>query len=451
VLRWRKAPDGPARFLRDTTGLEATDQQKELFAAVAGFEPGGGKFGVSVTSGQGTGKTFALAVLVCWFLLCFENSLVSALAAKEEQVRVNLFGELSKLIHGSQFLSRMLEWRATRIGVRGQSERWSAIATTARVVENIQGKHRDSMLVIVDEASGVEDNILEGLVGGLTQPHNLAVLTSQGTRASGFFYDTHNNPKKRESWHRLRFDSEDSPLVPASHIERLKKTYGEDSPYIAIRVHGDFPSQSPNALVSIDWLNEARDRELFPDEGEPIQVGLDVARFGADSTVCTVRQGRNVLYIESWHGRDLAETTGHTVDIVRRYNASSVKVDEIGMGGGPTDVLAQTLEDIDIIGVNVGEAYDNAIEYRRLRDWLWFDWANRLQGGQIAYHPDVDLDLIEQLEGELVGVEYTWHPSGARMADSKDVMRKKMGRSPDIADSMMLAFYDVGPAFIGWV
>jgi hypothetical protein len=362
---------------------------------------------------------------------------------------------LEKLIRQSPLLSNLLEWNATRIGVKGEVMQWQAVARTARSVEAMQGEHRDHMLLVVDEASGVEDRILEALLGGLTEPHNVALLISNPTTPYGIFYDSHT--KDSELWERQHYNSRDSPLVAGAHVLRMERKYGGKSPIIQVRVDGEFPSQTDNSLIQLRWLEEARTRGVFPGENGDIQVGVDVARYGADSSAVCVRQGRNILHLETWHGSDLVETSGRVIDICKQWeNVVALHVDSIGVGAGVVDNLSQqqlhgALVGVTVNAVNVGEASSDTSLHPLLRDELWFNFGKALEDGQIAFSPNLDEDLLDMVISEVSPVEFLFKPNGSRAIESKDSMRKKTGKSPDLADAIMLSFCEGGGGFMGWL
>lgn len=455
MRRWTEDAEGPVHFARDVLGVEPVPNQKEMLRAVASFVPGGGKFGVTVRSGQGCGKSTGAAMVIAWFLVCHRNSLVQATAPKEKQLHSILWGELDKLIRSSRFLSTVLEWQATRIGVRGEAHQWQAIARTARNIESLQGEHRKDMLLVADECSGIEDNKLEALIGGLTEPHNLALLISNPTVPHGLFFDSHN--KNSHLWHPLHFNGRYSPLVNRAHIERMEKQYGPGSPIIQIRVDGNFPKQSETSLISLTWLIEARERALFEDDEAPIEMGVDVARYGADMTAVCVRQGNNILYLDRWHGMNITESCGKIVSIARNFpELATIKIDESGVGAGLLDIMhenqsSDVLSQVDIIGVNAGEAADNTDFWPLMRDQMWCELAARLQEGRMAFGPDCDEGMIELFTGQCMAIDYKFTVHGQRKVESKDEVRKKTGFSPDIADAVLFAFREGEVGVMGWV
>lgn len=225
-----------------------------------------------------------------------------------------------------------------------------------------------------------------------------------------------------------------------------------------MRVDGDFPQQSDYALMQLAWFNELKDRACFND-GQQVEIGVDVARYGQDNTAVVVRNGNDILYVDYWHGADTIQSGSRIIELIREKfpECAVIKIDSCGVGGGLVDYLASMVDQVSAMqgilveGVNVGERSDDQEQWWLLRDQLWCQMAERLKEGQIALSEQVDPEILNLMIGEMLPVEYSYKPTGARTVESKDSMRKKMGHSPDIADAMMLAFREHVGGFLGWI
>jgi hypothetical protein len=135
------------------------------------------------------------------------------------------------------------EWTNGYIRITESPETWFARAKTARKEnpEALAGVHGDFVMYIVDEASGVPEEIFNTAEGALTGDNVLVILISNPTRLIGYFYDSHH--KDKESWQTLGFSSIDSPLVDKEYVSRIISKHGEDSDEYKIRVLGEFPRE----------------------------------------------------------------------------------------------------------------------------------------------------------------------------------------------------------------
>ena len=175
-----------------------------------------------------------------------------------------------------------------------------------------------------------------------------------------------------------------------------------------------------------------RDIEVTPDE-KPIW-GLDVARFGTDQTALCKRYGNVVTDINSWQGLDLMQTVGR---VMAEYNGlppsaqpKEILVDSIGLGGGVVDRLREL--GAPVRGVNVSESPSMGDTYMNLRSELWFKTKGWLEDRSCKL-PDSD-----QLVAELTAIRYSFTSSGKMKAESKDEMRRRGLKSPDLADALCL-------------
>jgi phage terminase large subunit len=288
------------------------------------------------------------------------------------------------------------------------------------------------MLFIVDEASGVDDIIFQVGEGAMSSHGAKTILTGNPTRTSGYFFDTHH--KMRGYWKTMKVSCSDSTRVDPKQIERMASNYGVDSNVYRVRVLGDFPAVDDDAVIPLDLCEEALIREVDMIDC-PIIWGVDVARFGDDSSALAKRQGNYLLEkTRVWKGKDTMQTSGM---VSEEYNQALVKpdaiyIDSIGIGAGVVDRLKEL--GLPVFGVNVSESPAIAEKYMRLRDELWFNTREWLQ------KRDVRLADDEALIGELTAPRYGFTSSGKIKVEGKDEMKKRGVVSPNRADAFNLTF-----------
>lgn len=177
-----------------------------------------------------------------------------------------------------------------------------------------------------------------------------------------------------------------------------------------------------------------------------LQFGVDVARFGDDSTVIAGRRGDFAMVVARMNGSDGNQIADRIIEAVREFRQGaeqvSICIDEIGYGSSVIDALAQRQgagvldADIFIIGVNVSRTAVDAEKYHSLRDQLWFgmnDWIK--DGGTLPEDAD--------LRQELASVQYGFDARGRHQVEPKSEMKRRIGRSPDTADALALAIISV--------
>jgi len=313
----------------------------------------------------------------------------------------------------------------------------------------MQGISSPNLLVVVDEASGYDPAIWEPLVGNLAGGGKL-VATSNPTEPSGPFFDAFTT--KAEFWRRLTFRSDQTPnvlegrrvipgLAERDWVEQRKQEWGEQSAAYQVRVLGEFPTQGDNAVIPIGLVNAAQKRYAETPADGRLHLGVDVARFGDDETVIRPRRGDKALEPRVIHGADNVDVAGAALELARALRRPPhygepeipvVKIDEIGNGSGVVDVLSRSQE-VETIGVNVAESATTE-GMHRLRDQLWFGLRDWLQTGAIEDDP--------KLLSELVAPTYGFDVRGRAQVESKDEIKKRLGRSPDRADALALSVYE---------
>ena len=298
--------------------------------------------------------------------------------------------------------------------------------------EALQGFHDENLLVVVDEASGVDDVIFEVAEGTLSTEGARVLMTSNPTRLSGYFYDSHH--RQRKHWQCLKVGCAESSQVSDQYINEMAEKYGKDSNVYRIRVLGEFPIEDEDAVIPLSLAEAARYREVEKISAIMPVWGLDVARFGNCKTALSKRQGNHFIEKKTWRKRDTMEVAGL---IMHEYEntpsdllPAKIYVDVIGIGAGVVDRLREL--GLPVVGVNVGETAATP-RFNKLRDELWWrsrEWLEALD----SYMDD------EELVGELCTVTYKYQSNGKLKIESKEDMIKRGVESPDIADSFVLTF-----------
>lgn len=296
--------------------------------------------------------------------------------------------------------------------------------------EALQGLRGTATFYLIDEASGIPDVIFEVAQGSLSSPGAKALLFSNPTRASGFFYDTHH--KLRGRWKTFVVNSEDVPRA-RGHIEDIIQAYGKGSNKYRVRVLGEFPTADDETVIPLELMEAARFREVVTPPVYPVW-GLDVARYGDDSTALCIRKGNRLMKpIQEWHGKDNVQVAGLIQGLYEvtppDERPSEILVDVIGVGSGVVDILHHN--GMPVTGINVGESPAADDLYMRLRDELWFRGRKWFQGRDVVFNDEATI-------AELAGPTYDFHMNGRMVVESKKDMKKRGVRSPNRADAFLL-------------
>lgn len=273
-------------------------------------------------------------------------------------------------------------------------------------------------------------------------------------------------------------------LINPDFVAEALIEFGEDSPAWYARILGILPTTSTNTIVPLAWAeaamarweySEELDRKLvrgervFQDDnyvplGDPEEIGVDVARFGDDDTVIAPRKGRRALTMLVYRKQDTQEVAGLVdaahADFVRserplqegevRERGRLIKVDSNGIGAGVVDALKRLKHRISSVndgdpeywhhwvqGVNVSESPVDKKKYADRTTELW--WNLRELLNPLNPYP-IALPRDNKLLGELTGRRYGLDKHDMLQIESKDDFKKRLQRSPDRADAVVLAF-----------
>lgn len=459
----------PVFFIDQMLGRELWSKQREIAAAVAKYPR------VAVRACHGPGKTFVAGAIALWFLRQPEARVVTT-APTWRQVKSLLWHEINQLHHNAAFplggvcLQTELKMPDGRYAI--------GLSTKPEDPEAFQGHHAKNILLIYDEASGIEQPIFDAGEGYLTTAGAKLLMIGNPTQPSGEFYDAFH--RNRAAYHQIHISYADLPaftgekvsaavadhLTGREWVEAQKRRYGENSPAYSVKVLGDFSEESDDTVFGLMGIENAQARNLekkiAPDDQRVI--GCDVARFGSDKTVVSLREAMKVRVREVNSGHATTETTGAIVRLAKevreetKYAPIRIVVDDVGVGGGVTDQVREKLveerlagEGISVIAFNGGESAIEDDQYPNARSEAWFRVAEQID--ELDLHPpseDGENEWGEDLAADLLAPKYKLDSNGRRVVEPKDQTKKRLGHSPDHADSVLLTFVpESSEGFVG--
>lgn len=431
IARW--IAEGPALFAAEVMGAEPTPQQW------AGGEAIAKRHKVSIRSGHGTGKSAEMSWTILWGMTCFPQVKIPVTAPTAHQLQDVLWSELATWHRRMpEELAAEFELKADRFERRDRRQEAFAVARTSRKEqpEALQGFHAPTVIFLIDEASGIPDEVFQVAEGALSTPNSYVLMAANPTKMAGYFYDSHH--KMRAEWAALHWNGEDSPIVSKDYVASMAAKYGIDSAIYRIRVRGDFAG-NPDGVIPLELIESAIDRDIQP-FGEWVW-GVDVARFGEDRTALAKRRGNAFpTPVRFWQGKDTMQTAGmikNEYDETEPENRpTAIYIDVIGLGAGVVDRCGEL--GLPAVGVNVAESPAVKEQFLRLRDELWFEAREWFAGR------DVTMCRDETLIAELTLPTFRIESSGKKRVQSKDELKKQGVTSPDIADAFCLTFAQGG-------
>lgn len=425
--RWR---DDPNQFVLDCFGVAPRDWQAEAMMAVNANRR------VTIRSGHGIGKSTLVSWLVLWWHITRFPAKTLITGSGFDQLKATMWAEMQMWARKLPApLQDQFDITAEQLSLKAAPESSFAALRTASPdrTEGLAGFHSPYSLIIADEASGINDKVFEVLSGAMTEAGAKLVLTGNPTRNSGYFYNSFH--ALRDSFYAMHVSCTTCPWISDDWLKEQEITYGKDSNAWRIRVEGEFPLAEDDTLIPLEWVEAAQYRVIDVPVTIPVVWGVDVGGPGGDATAVCKRRG-NVLIepIEHWNDADPAQTAAR---IISRYNMCPnydrpklICVDEIGIGAGVVAILRQ--EGLPVRGVNVAEAAAMNTRFARKRDELW--WRLR----EWFRDRSCKIPRQEALVSELVGPRYAELTSGKVKVESKDEMKRRGLKSPNLADSLML-------------
>jgi len=440
----RHYAENPVDFCWDMLGVKCDDWQTEAFENLYRD-----RF-IAVKAGSGVGKTEWLSLATMHFLGTKPFSIIPSTAPSQHQLEDLLWQKHYTNINRSDYLKNMMSWTQRKIAVKGYEGEWFAIARTARVTgsgkvaEGLQGFHasRDSgeLLYLVDEASGVPDEIFPAIEGALSSDNTYAILAANPTRLTGYFHAVFTHPKLAGLYKLKTVSCLDSKFVEERYITMMKAMYGEDHPIYRIKVLGDFPSSDIELLFAYADIEMMKFNDVIDMRGDrtPVEMGIDIGRTTAKTTVC-IRKGLRILdykwKVLTGTTVDAVEQTQWILDLVHAYEPEVVKIDANGIGGPIFDSLSRVYPKVfrPIIG-QASPSETKKSRYVNLRAQGYWEFKNLMPSICCKSWPDELFDEIIDMRYKLV--------NGKIQIESKEDMQKRNKPSPDFTDATVYAFLD---------
>lgn len=406
----------------------------------------------SVSSGHGIGKSAMSAWLTWWIVSTRPHSKGVVTANTGPQLESKTWAGVAAW--GAKCITR--HWfnvntgkGAMRLTHKQFPDSWRVDAQTCREEnsESFAGLHAASSTpwYLFDEASAIPDKIWEVAEGGKTDGEPMHFVFGNPTRNTGAFADCFG--KQRHRWVNRQIDSRDVAITNKKLLQEWVDDYGEDSDFVKVRVRGVFPNASSTQFIARNLVDDAA-RRVLPDAiggttGRTACIGVDVARFGGDTSVIRTRIGRDARSIapKRFKGLDTMQLAARVVEHVQYLRGLGLRVvvfvDGGGVGGGVVDRLRQL--GVDVIEVQFGGAARDARKYLNRRAEIWGAMRDWLAVGCI--------EKDETLATDLTSVEYQFTLKDQIQLERKEDMKKRGLASPDDGDALALTFAEPVPEY----
>ena len=383
------------------------------------------------------------------------------------QLHSSLWPEFGAWIQRNPILGEIFEKQSNRIFLKEDGKRGEASRIEPRTVQPhanpdelkvvLAGIHALGVMYQIDEASGVQDAVMEPIEGGMTDPLSMAIVIFNPTKRSGFAMDSHQ--KNRDMWVCLHWDGEALRKEKLANPGRfawfnedaqiqLAKKYGKDSDFYRVRVKGLPPNQASNTLISYESVMDATERTILTLPGDPLVIPVDVAGSnGGDKSIVMPMRGKKVLRIKEFEYQDTTRLSDAVAGELKTELASidedvqhAVGVDTIGIGRGVYDQLVNVQRISRCYGLDVSERALEPERFPRLRDQVWWEAREAFMDTK-----DISIPYHDALVGQLTSIKWA-------EVDGKIKVQGKgsssgipgvapLAESPDEADTLCLGLW----------
>ncbi len=425
----------PKAWAVDKLGVHLWSKQRAIFDSVTAHRR------TAVKSCHGAGKSFSAGALAAWWIDTHPvgEAIVVSTAPTYKQVHAVLWEEIRKQhrkggLPGAVTLDD--EWKIGDVLV-GMGRK-----PADHDAHGFQGIHRRYVLVLLDEACGIPAPLWDA-VEAITTNDDARILAIGNPDDPNTQFGTVCKPGS--GWNILQISSFDTPnlsgedvpeymrpLLPSREwVDDAAKRWGTASPVYLSKVLGEFPETSENTLIRPEWITAAQARDL-PQVGHRT-IGVDVARYGTDSTIIVSRAGGHARVTGHRQGQATTATTGLVIATQAEHLADEIRVDGVGVGGGVVDMLRE--QGYPVEDMQAGASARDPKKFVNARaEWFWC-LRELFEAG------DIDIDPADdELAAQLGQIRFEYTSRGQIKIESKDDMAARGVSSPDRADALAIAF-----------
>lgn len=427
-----------------------------------------------------THNTTSMAIAVLWFSLTRDVAgadwKIPTTASVWRQLQDFLWPEIHKW-------ARRLDWEQVGrapfktgtelLKMSLKLDTGAAFAVASDDPASIEGAHADEILYIFDESKALGDATFDAAEGAFSTGNAYAMAVSTPGEPVGRFYDIHARKPGLEDWwvkHVTLAETIAAGRVNGEWARQRALLWGEDSAVYKNRVLGEFAGSDEDSVIPLAWIEMAQERwrQQYTTgvdgefRGVPVQVnvgtrrvlepgekvhiiGLDVARGGADRTVAALRQGNTICELRRFPYSDDTMATAHLcIAIQDAHQSPKAVVDVIGIGAGVYDRIREERRPCSPFNASNGTTrrdFSGEFGFSNFRSFAHWNAREMLDpnlGCDVALPPD------DRLTGDLVTPKWRVMSGGRIQVESKDEIKKRIGRSPDDGDAVIMALSDSG-------
>lgn len=457
----------PVFYFEHALGIYTWSKMREIVTSVRNNQM------TAVRATHGSSKTFTAAAVSIWFLNCFFNSRVITTAPTALQVKKLLWAEINKLYRIARVRP---EGQCFQTSIKTENGEHDAIGFATSDGAKAEGFHAPEILFIFDEAKGIESWMWDAVMGSMTGGYCrwLAISTTDGAAPGEDYYDIFMRDLSND-WNKIHIDCRDTPYFTGEEFRGIQwvednpfnfdykyssskekeafiqlatpdweqkciNKWGEDSILYYTKCRGQIIDDAPDTIIPLSHIYKMfanyTDKN-FDDTGVE-EIGVDVARFGDDSSVFFKKKGLGVIAWEKYNKQDTVFIAGKVRELADYDKEMRIKVDDTGVGGGVTDILRNDGY-MNVMPVNFNGKAKNEDKFPNAISEMWFEVAELVTSIACPQLEQLQIELVNRKRKDLDN-------KGRRVVEAKKDYKKRLGgKSPDFADAFLLTFYNPKP------
>ena len=502
-LKWYKErlplwKEDPILFSREVCLINPVGEQKTVLKALVDNDK------LAVKAGRAVGKSVVAGISALWFITVNYNSLVLITATDFKQLKDVIFGTIKEIHRKSPLLKIMFDVTDETFRHKVLRSTWQIVIKTASTSEGMRGYNRPNKFYIMDEATGISDDIIDALLGSTDEANSKVLMISNPTKRSGKFYHVFTNPTSFPEWKRISFSKTTAyEIIALTSVEAADKSlrrwkqqikaFGSEHPRVRVEILGEFPTQDNKMAFDMKLFDYIGKGSPFKDKREivSINLGVDIAGMGGDAIVFTTNMlnydydrpqekqyKKPIEYfdvLESYSRQNYTFSRNRLIviakSIVREYAALGgnfkmlyINIDATGVGSAFMDSVTEALEGcreyinghelrkwVRVRGTVFSNAAFDKDHYTNQRSEMGEQFVHKLEanktivneGGLPIIYMNFRNALLQRgIDNEMANIEKEFDNKQRIKYESKEKLRKRLkGSSTDIADSLLLSSY----------
>lgn len=410
----------------------------------------------AVVSCNGAGKSGLAGIIAVWWVAVHDPRDVAVICSAPTYIQIArvLFKEIQDNFRAAKdhgvtlpgYITQSQEWKLED----GTVMAWGRRPADKDIVSAFQGIHRRYVMVILDEAGGIPEDLYTA-TEAVTNTEGARVLAIGNPDSRGTPF--HKIFREDPTWHKIKISAFDTPnftgedipeelkplLIQPAWVERQKISWGEDSARYKSKILAEFPDEADNTFFSQSAIDRAIDTDIPEDFARDAVLGVDLARFGEDDSVVYINRGGRCRKLTTWTKATSIESATRIHNLAIEHGATQVRIDAAGLGGPIVDQVAALAQDKYIVISMLGSAAspDNT-RWLNARAHNYDTLREAMLDGRVDIDPD-DKALMD----EILMIQYKFSGKGAIQIESKDDMRSRGVKSPDSLDALVYAAADL--------